>query len=136
MKANNDKQLEKMVDKLMKETSLESPSPEFTAKLMIQVQATEMDKAVVYKPLISKGAWFIIFAGIIAVTGYLIFNADVQKSSWFQQFDFSFKMDTVLNGFTAFKFSTITSYAIVMLTVMLMAQVGFLARYYNKRVDV
>lgn len=125
-----------MVDKLMKETSLDNPSPEFTTKLMFQVQATEMEKALVYKPLISKGTWVVIFGCIISLAGYLIFNADVQESSWVQQLYFSFKLDSVLNKFHAFKFSTITSYAVVLLTVMLLAQVTFLTRYFKKRFDV
>ena len=133
MKANNDKQLDKFVDKLMQETSPESPSPEFTAKLMLQVQATEMEKVAVYKPLISKRAWFIIFAVIIAFTGYFIFNTDVQPGSWLASLDSNAINDDIIRMLPAFKFSTVTLYAVVLLPVMLFVQITMLKKYFNRQ---
>jgi len=133
MKANNDKQLDKFVDKLMQENSPESPSPEFTAKLMLQVQATEMEKVAVYKPLISKRAWFIIFGVIIALTGYFIFNTDVQPVSWLESLDIVTVNDDIMKMLPAFKFSTITLYAVVLLPVMLFLQITMLKKYFNRQ---
>jgi hypothetical protein len=133
MKANNDKQLDKFIDKLMQETLPESPSPEFTSKLMLQVQATEMEKAAVYKPLISKRAWFIIFAVIIALTGYFIFNTDIRPGSWLASLDRINVNDDIMKMLPAFKFSTITLYAVVLLPVMLFVQITMLKKYFNRQ---
>jgi len=136
MKANKDKQLEKMVDKLMKETSMEMPLPEFTSKLMMQVYATEMDKATVYKPLISKKAWFIIFGSIIVLTTYLFFNTGMQTGSWLANLDLTTVNNVLTENLAVFKLSEISLYAVVLLTVMLFVQITFIKRYFNKRFEV
>src|ERR1700674_1453848 len=78
MKKNEDKNIELFVDKVMKETPLESPSRDFTAKVMVNVLALDKSKATVYKPLISKTGWMLIFAGIIATVVYFIINGGAQ----------------------------------------------------------
>ena len=71
MKANEDKHLDEFAGKLMNETSLERPSTEFTSKVMSGVLAAGRGKVTVYKPLISKPFWFIIFGAVIILLGYL-----------------------------------------------------------------
>lgn len=133
MKVDNDKHLEKFVDKLMKETSPESPSPEFTVKLMMQVRATEMDKLTVYKPLISKYAWFVILTGVIALTTFYFFNTEAQSVSWLSKLNTSAVGDTFLKGLSGFKVSAVTIYAFVLLAVMLLVQISVLNNYFSKR---
>ena len=70
MKSNEDNHLEKLVEHMMKESSLESPSPDFTQRVMAEILATEKSKALVYKPVISKKAWFIILGGILILGVY------------------------------------------------------------------
>ena len=135
MKANNDKHLEKLVDRMMKETSLETPSAGFTSKLMSQVMATEISKATVYKPLISRRSWFIICAGIISLLAYFINIADAQAGSRFQDFDLSSKMDALLKSLPSFKISDIASYAVGLLIAMLFIQITLLKNYFNKRLQ-
>ena len=133
MKANEDKHLEQFADKLMKETSLERPSAEFTSKVMIQALAARPGTATVYKPLISKPFWFIIF-GAVMIMGYFIVSADVPAGDWFDKFDLSAVNNKFLKGLSAFKFSEITLFAVALLTVMLFVQISFLKNYFNKRV--
>ena len=132
MKANEDKHLDKLAAKLMNETSMEKPSAEFTSKVMMQVLAEEPHRATIYKPLISKPAWFIIFGAVIALMGYLIFGADTQTAGWFEKFDSSIN-DKFLKGLSGLKFSEATLYAFALLGIMLFVQIIFLKRYFNKR---
>lgn len=135
MKANEDKNLEKFTDKLMKETSLDSPSPDFTSMLMAQVKATEIERATVYKPLISKRTWFIILGAIIALAGYFIFNPGTQAAGWSPNLDLS-SVNEDLKNLSAFKFSTITMYSVLLLAVLLVVQITFLKNHFNKRFKV
>lgn len=133
MKANEDKNLEKFVAEIMKETSLEKPSADFTSKVMAQVLVTDMGKATVYKPLISKPAWTVIFTGIMLLMFYLLFKDNVQTAHWFDTIDFSLLNQKISKGLSAFKFSAITFYTVISLAVMLFLQIAFLKRYFNKR---
>jgi hypothetical protein len=135
MKANEDKHLEEFADKLMNETSLERPSTEFTSKVMSQVLAADKSTATLYKPLISKKVWFIIFAAIIALMGYLIINVDAQADSWLDQINFNEINNDIIKNYAGFKFSDITVYAVVLLTAMLFMQIIFLKSHFNKRVE-
>lgn len=133
MKANKDKDLEKFVDKLMKQASLESPSPEFTTKLMSTVLSTEMDKATVYKPLISKSAWFIILGGFVALITSFLYSADSKADSFFQSTALVEKTDTLLKSLAVIKLSSVSLYAVVLLIVMLFIQIVFLKNYFSSK---
>lgn len=135
MKANEDKHLEKFTGKLMKEISLDSPSPEFTSLLMAKVKATGIEKATVYKPLISKHTWFIILGAIIALAGYFIFNTGTPAAGWSLKLDLS-TVNEDLKNLSVFKFSTITLYSVMLLAVLLIVQITFLKNHFNKRFKV
>src|SRR6476659_8034768 len=81
MKENKDKKIEQYVHAAIKETPLESPSPDFTAKVMASVLTLDKSKATVFKPLISKTGWVLIFGGIIATLVYFIINGRAQVVS-------------------------------------------------------
>ena len=135
MKANKDKKLESFVDRMMKETSLETPSPGFTSNLMAHVMNTEMSKATVYKPLISKRGWFIICAAIIALLVYYMNIADAPAGSRFPNFYLADKTDALLKILPSFKISAIASYAVGLLIIMLFIQITLLKNYFNKRLQ-
>lgn len=135
MKTNRDKQLEEIVDKLMNETSLEKPSLDFTAKVMSQVYAADTSTATLYKPLISKRSWLIIFGIIILLLVYLVSNGNEQSDNWLKLANFSEINNSIIKSFTGFKFSAITIYAVVLSTIMLFIQITFLNHYFNKRFE-
>jgi len=136
MKTNPDKHLEEIVDKLMRETSLEKTSADFTAKVMFRVLTANTSTATIYKPLISKQAWFIIFGSIILLMVYLIFSGDAPAGSWFNFINFTGINNSIIKSFTGFKFSAITIYAVVLSAVMLLIQITYLKHYFNKRFDL
>ncbi len=73
MKKNVDKQIENLVDKVMKQSTLETPSIDFTSHIMVQVEAAKQSTSTTYQPLISKRVWAIISIGFIAFVGYILY---------------------------------------------------------------
>ncbi len=136
MKANIDKQVEELVSKMMKETIIEKPSNNFTAHIMEQVADIKLSKAYVYKPLISKWVWFILFAAVSSLVIYLAFNNGQPSSEWLYKLniDFSPKVN-FMKGLSSFHYSKTTVYACVLLTVMLFIQIPILKHHMDKRLE-
>ena len=135
MKENEDKNIEHYVRTVIKETPLESPSHDFTAKVMANVLATGKSKATIYRPLISKKGWLLVFA-IIATIGYFIVNGSSQS----QQTTWSFGpgLKNFLSNFgdvSLFQFSKITTSVIVLATIMIFIQITWLKNHLNKRFE-
>jgi|SRR6185312_8839342 len=133
MKANEDKQIEKLVDHFMKDTVLESPSHDFTSKVMSKVLASQTSDVTVYKPLISKSVFIVIFGCIITLFIYLFMNGEKQENSWFSHIKFNLFYNNELTS--VFKVSKIMLYAVVSTTIMLLVQISFLKNYFNKQLE-
>ena len=134
MKENEDKNIRQFVDRVMKETSLESPSYNFTSKVMANVLAVDKSKATTYKPLISRKGWFLIFAGIIAVLLYLLFSGSIQAANHSWLFDFTGKnFIKTFSPVSLFQFSQLTINVIVAATVLVIIQIAVLKNYLDKR---
>ncbi len=74
MEAKEDKILDQFTNTMVKSAGLEKPSLDFTAQIMEQVGALEASKAIVYEPLISKRAWFVIALAVCGTVGYVFFT--------------------------------------------------------------
>jgi hypothetical protein len=135
MKENEDKNIEQYVHAVIKETPLESPSPDFTAKVMASVLALNKNKATVYKPLISKTGWALIFAGIIVTLAYFIINSRAQVVS--QPWSFGTGVKDFIRPFSdshLFQFSRTTIKVIILSTILMIIQITLLKNYLDKRV--
>jgi ABC-type uncharacterized transport system permease subunit len=66
----SDKNIENLIDKMMCEETLHSPSMYFTSNIMSQILVAEKSQAKIYKPLISKAVWLFIMASLIALAIY------------------------------------------------------------------
>jgi hypothetical protein len=134
MKENEDKNMEQYVQKVIKKTLLESPSHDFTAKVMANVLAMDKSKATVYKPLISKTGWIIIFGGIIATMVYFIINGGAQTGGHSWSFDLSGKdFIKMFSSLHLFQFSRVTVNVIVVSTILMFIQITLLKNYLDKR---
>jgi len=137
MKAKTDKEIEKLIDKMMKETTLESPSLDFTSQVMSQVLKIKTNKAMVYKPLISKWIWYGIFISMLGLMTYLLFNDSAVSGGLFEKYNFGtlpkFRMSNIFSGL---HFSRTTLYACVLLTIMLFIQIPILKHHMDKRSEV
>ena len=126
--------MEQFVERVMKETPMESPSYGFTSKVMANVLAVNKSTATVYKPVISKRGWVLIFAGIIAVLLYLLLSDSTQAANHSWLFDLSGKnFIPALNSSNLFQFSRLTINVVVAATVLVFIQIAFLKNYLNKR---
>jgi hypothetical protein len=132
-----DKQIEKLVEKAMTKSALESPSSNFTAMVMKQVYASYKSEVTVYKPLISKPMWFAIAVVTILLVSYIIFGLNTAETGWLNFIDLSILTDNKLsNSLSEFKVSKTVLYSVVMFSIMLFIQVPILKNYFNKRLAV
>lgn len=133
MKTPEDKNLEKIIDKVMNDSFLETPSPDFTSKVMSKVIALKTSEATTYKPLISKTTWFIIFSAVMVLFGYIILKGDVQTPNYFG-IDLSFKFDyKLMDLFPAIKLSKTAMYATLILLIMMMIEIPLLKNHFEKQ---
>lgn len=135
MNENEDKQLENLVKKAMKQSALETPSFDFTSNLMSKVENMKQSTATIYQPLISKHMWFWIFTGFVAFIAYVIFITKPEASAWFSTFDI-LDIEKISNVFSRIQLSRIVIYATVFFIVMLLIQIPLLKNYFDKRLVV
>ena len=134
MKNNDDKEIEKLVDKMMSESVIESPSFDFTSKVMSQVLSVEKKKSFVYKPVISKKMWFIILGGLLALFAFLFFNMNTTTSKF--SFNLSiFSFDKWFSSFSDIHISPMTGNVLLVATLMLLVQIFLLKNHFNKRFE-
>ncbi len=136
MKEIEDKNTKQFVDKIMKETSLESPSRDFTSKVMANVLAIGKSNVTEYKPLISKTGWILIFGGIIGTVVYFLTNNIPQSEG--QPWSSAFSGKSLIKALTdlhLFQFSGITINIIVLSTLLMFIQITLLKNHLNKRLE-
>ena len=136
MNKNADKTIERLVDKIMKDTSVESPSFHFTDNIMSQIEALQKSDVTTYKPLISKSVWVFILLSFTTLIGYFVFGTKPETSSWFSSVDFSVlsnnQVTDVLSNITVSK--TVT-YAVLLFALMFCIQIPLLKNHFNKRLE-
>lgn len=130
------KDLEQLAAKVMQKTTLETPSFQFTDKVMAAINVQEQAAAVCNRPLIPKYIWVAIAAVVIGFTAYIWFLVqpaplDLPTLS----FDFM-ENNPISQEVAAISPSKITSYAILLLALMLCVQIPMLKQYFDKRAAV
>lgn len=140
-KIDADKEIEQFVEKMMKKTSLDMPSSDFTANIMSKVLEIKTSEATVYKPLISKKVWGIIALGAVALILYGVFGTETEASSFVNTIDFSLftnnKIVNTISGFktSSFQVSKTFGYALMSLGIMICVQILFLKHHFNQRFE-
>lgn len=125
-----DKKVEEFIEKVFSETTLETPSFDFTSKIMAQVTVLEQRKIKEYKPLISKPVWFAIFLILVTMMSFAVFGTS-EKTQF--DFDFSAKMVSLI---PSIHFSDATTYSVLIVTMMVLIQIPLLKNYFEKRFEV
>ena len=131
MSTGENKNIEKLIDKLMHDDNLSSTSNEFTNTIMAQVEQLEEQKTYAHKPIISKKAWLAICTLITGFTIYLAFYGNLTKSKWFANIEFDFNF----NFLPQMNFSNTTLYATLIIFVLFLIQIIVLKNYFNKRLS-
>ncbi|MCV9932224.1 hypothetical protein OIU80_08010 [Flavobacterium sp. LS1R47] len=127
----SDKYYENLVDKVMAGSTLQKPSADFTSKIMSQILIAEKNKTIVYKPLISKSVWIVIFGCLIAFVGYIIFTGN--KATDHELNVSTLYYSKIDNLIPVFQFSKNTSYAVLIVALMVLIQIPILKNYYDKK---
>lgn len=136
MKAHEDKAIENLVNKVMQETELESPSLHFTSQVMSQVEALQSSVITAYKPLISKSIWGIIGFAVLATCIYLFLNTPSNESSWLSSINFDvITNNSITQTISSFKMSKTLMYTIVLMSLMICVQVPLLKNHFDKRFE-
>ena len=130
MKTNEDKLLEKFIDTILKGSLFESPSTDFTTKVMSQVLVIKKSEVYVYKPLISNSVFIFVLGLFIALSFYL----KPQTDSWISSLCYSiFNNNHSIS--TLYGFSKTTIYSVVLATLILFLQISFLKKYFDKQFE-
>lgn len=124
----SDKNIENLIDKMMVDHNLESPSIDFTAKIMTQVLATEKSKTKIYRPLISKQIWFAIAAASVALTIYIVMSSRENNTEIDPLFAVNFA-----DLLPAISISNNILYAFLVIPFMIMIQIPLLKNYYERK---
>jgi hypothetical protein len=124
-----DKNLENLIEKMMAETTLQSPSADFTSNLMSQILVAEKAKIKPYKPLISASTWIFIGVCLALLVVYNIFFAGAENNLEIGK-SYTDKISAVVSGI---HISKTTLYAILIVPFMVLIQVGVLKNYFDKK---
>ena len=128
----SDKNIENLIDKMMAENTLESPSIDFTSKIMSQVLVAEKSKIRTYKPLISKSTWVFMGICLIALTVYSVYSG-----SNISNFEIvNLYPDKVSTFFSGIYFSKNILYAVLVVPFMILIQIGVLKNYLDKKYEL
>lgn len=137
MKENGDKQIDDLTRKVIEKASLESPSSDFTAQILAKLIASKQSDITIFRPLISKTSWLVIFVGFTALIVYAIIGMQPQTTNGLGILDFSTLLNSKISEiFSRLIFSEIVQYALLSLSIMLLIQVYFFKSYLDKRFEV
>jgi hypothetical protein len=134
MRQSENKELEKLVDKMMQETALDVPSFDFTSKVMSRIQVVKEGQVTTYKPLISTGTFIVVFGLIFAFCVYLFFNGEPSGQSSFPTINYSVLYKKSL--WSGFSISKVTVYTVLASVAMFYIQIPFLKNHFDKRFQV
>lgn len=128
-----DKELNEFTKYIVKESELKSPSSNFVKNVMSKIEEeVSINTQFVYKPLISKKGWFIIFSVIVLATIAVIRNTQA-TSTYLSSWELSFLENTVnYFQFNEIKFSKTFVICSVIFSLMMMVQVLGIKHFYNK----
>ncbi len=128
-----DKNIDDFSKYLLKDVGLETPSANFVTNVLntINVENTMVSKAV-YKPLISKIGWFFIAFSFIGLVAFF-YSFNVESSIRFPVIDLSFLNKLMaINIFENIKLSKIFSFSFILFSVLVLVQLHFIKKYFNK----
>ena len=141
---NKEKKLDEFTHKIFNETSLETPSFNFTDKVMANLPEihsakkikTNSVKKIKYEPLISKSGWIMIaaFVAILLISAYFssaVNASEVMIDKWStlkSVFNFSFKMPNIgiIN-------TDVLAISVALFTAYFLLEVFLLNNWINKR---
>ncbi|MCP2026516.1 hypothetical protein L1276_001660 [Flavobacterium sp. HSC-32F16] len=131
----SDKNIEQLIEKMMAEEKLQSPSIDFTFQIMAKVELLEEKKLKTYKPLISKPVWILMGLAIVALVIYISLFSVSENNLKIDEIGKLYS-DKIANSFSGIHFSKNIMYAILIVPFMILVQVGILKNYFDKKYEL
>lgn len=123
----SDKNVEKFIDSVIKNASLETPSLDFTSKIMARVEALEQKKVIMYQPLISRKVWILIAMALMSI---LIYAFSSDESVAYIEFRL-----TISKIIPTINVPETTSYIVLIVVIMVLIQIPILKNYFDRRFE-
>ena len=131
------KEMENFTKYVMREAGTEAPSESFVTSVMGRVRNEVIaSQPTVYQPVISKSAWILIIAVIVATSVFLLTGSseisldflsfDINMSSWVEK----------INILSTIQISDLITISVFIFTVMVVLQIFFIMRYMSKRMRI
>jgi len=137
MEKHFDKKIEELSDRLMKESSLEKLSFNFTDAVMKEVNQVSVSKITEYKPLISKQIWVLIASALLVVLYIIVDNSNPSETNLFDVINFNALFEhQFITSFSSITVSKTVMYTIVLFGLMLCVQIPILKNYFDRRLEV
>jgi len=127
----NDKDIEKLIGKVMKEQVLLTPSFDFTSKVMAQVAV--QTKAVRYQPLISRGGWVTIFGSFLAGCIYVFSWTPPQPGQYDLDLSILYNNNKLSEAVARIHFSEVTMYAAMVVAFLVLIQIPLLKKHFGRK---
>ena len=125
----SDKNIDNLIEKMMSETTLQSPSIDFTSNIMSQILVTEKAKIKPYKPLISISTWIFLGITLAVLVLYNVFFAETQNNLEIGK-SYTHKISALVSGIHV---SKTLLYALLIVPFMILIQIGILKNYFDKK---
>ncbi|NND15500.1 MAG: hypothetical protein HKN89_04175 [Eudoraea sp.] len=137
MQIEDDRRLEEWTRKVMKETPLDSPGPDFTEKVMQHIDpAADVSKASIYQPLISKKYWSIIAVSSLTLIVLSFFVKAESSLTLLQKFENWGGRINYTDLIPAKLFPENMAYGIIALMLCLAVQVFLLKQRHTRSLHV
>jgi hypothetical protein len=136
MKEHIEQRLDSLAKKVIKETSLESPSKDFTSNIMAQLDNISIESVTTYKPLISKKVWFVFTIAILGGFIYTLIDGGLQSMGWFESIDLSvISNNKFVDAASSITISKILMYAVALFGLFWFAQIGIIKNHLEKQLN-
>ena len=134
MEQHTEQHFDDLAKKVLKNTSLENTSLDFTANVMRTIEA-ESKKHFTYKPLISKIGWFAIIVILSGVSIYMMISNN-ENSNLFDTLDFSLVSNNgLIDAISRIKFSKTLGLTVGFFGIAWLVQLSLLKNYFNNRLQ-
>lgn len=138
MKEKENKELDKLAARIIKDASIEKPSFDFANNVIAQIETLTQEKMLIrYEPLISKKVWVYIGIVFLILLFLSVFKFNENSVTWLSQIDYSFLLkNKITQSISGFRMPRYLSYSIILFCLMICIQIPFLKNYFNQRLKV
>lgn len=131
MKEDENKELEQLIGKAMKNMPLETPSFDFTSRVMAQAALTPKKVIPAYKPILPKSFWLVSAIIIIGLICYANFSGTPQEKTSYG-IDIEQAYNSKISHIAGqLNFSKTTMYATVALLLAMLVQIPLIRNHFQ-----